>query len=393
MHVAHRLAGFGESIFARIARLAQQTGAVNLSQGFPDFDGPEVAKVAAIDAIRAGHSQYAPMTGVPILARAIADRWLAATGRAVDPASHVTVTCGCSEALTATLLGMLNPGDEVITFEPYFDFYLAGAAMAGAHLRCVTLHAPTRPGEPFRFHESDLRAAFTSRTRAILVNTPHNPTGKVFTRDELALIAELCARHNAIAITDEVYEELIYDPLLPHLSLATLPGMEDRTITLSSFGKTFSLTGWKVGWAIAPPPLSAPVRAAHQFMTFSGATPMQHGAAAALAAPGSYAAGLRALYADNRDRLAAALTRAGLTPHRSDSTYFLMADHSALARRVGVEGDMAMCEHLARTVGVAAIPPSVFYERKHLGATMLRFAFCKKRETIDLAIERLGALA
>lgn len=405
--VAQRFASFGESVFAKFTRLAVQHGAVNLSQGFPDFDGPQLAKDAAIAAINAGHAQYAPMIGVPPLTKAIAESYAArgfdvGLGKGqIDPAQHVTVTCGCSEALPATLMGLLNPGDEIILFEPYFDFYIAATVMAGATPRFVALHAPTKAGEPFTFDERQLRSAFTSRTKAILLNTPHNPTGKVYTRSELELIASLCVQHNVVCISDEVYEHLTYDATLPHIAMASLPGMAERTITLSSLGKTFSLTGWKVGWSLAPAPLSACVRAAHQFITFSGPTPLQHGAAAIIHdmthrkdghGAMAFVQQLQKLYASNRDKLAAALMRVGLTPHRSDSTYFLMADHSAVSKRLGLDGDVAFCEYLTREIGVAAIPPTVFYDSKSLGKPLVRFAYCKKEATMEEAIGRLGGL-
>ncbi|MFO0830932.1 MAG: aminotransferase class I/II-fold pyridoxal phosphate-dependent enzyme [Phycisphaerales bacterium] len=393
--VADRFSHFGQSIFAEYSTLAAAHNAVNLSQGFPDFDGPAHVKEAAIAAIRAGQAQYAPMTGIPPLRRAIASMWEGRGFGPVDADAEVTVTCGCSEALTCVFAGLLNPGDEVIIFEPFFDYYAAGLAWSGATGRFVTLHAPARDGEPFRFDEQQLRRAFTPRTRAIILNTPHNPTGKVFTRAELELIASLCTEHNVVCVSDEVYEHLIFEPGLPHIPIATLPGMRDLTITLSSLGKTFSLTGWKVGWAIAPPHLSAAVRAAHQFNSFSGCVVTQHGAVAALNAPGAYARDLCGLFRRNRDALGDALRRAGLVVHRSDSTYFLMADHTPVSRRLGLDparGDRAFCEYLTKEVGVAAIPPSVFYETKELGRTLARFAFCKKIETINEACRRLERL-
>jgi L-glutamine---4-(methylsulfanyl)-2-oxobutanoate aminotransferase len=369
MHVpvAERFRPFGSSIFAQMTALAQKHGAVNLAQGFPDFDGPDAAKDAAIQAIR---------------------DWARSERPAIDPEAHVTVTNGCSEAIPAAILGLLNPGDEIILFEPYFDFYVTAAAMASARVRLVTLHPPTAPGGSFWFDPDQLRGAFTDRTRAVVVNTPHNPTGKVFTRDELTLIADLCVRHNVVAITDEVYEHLTYEPSLPHISIATLPGMWERTITLSSLGKTYSLTGWKVGWAIAPPDLTACVRAAHQFITFCAPTPLQHGAAAALDSGDAYPATLRRLFASNRVILGEALARAGLIVHPSHATYFVMADHTPL----GFADDRAFCEHLAASVGVAAIPPSVFYGSPGLGRNLVRFAYCKKEATIREAASRLAAL-
>jgi len=396
--VADRLRGFGPSIFSEMTGLAMRHNAINLAQGFPDFDGPEIAKDAAIGAIRAGQAQYARMIGVPPLNQAIA-RSYARRGFpvAVDPEAHVTVTVGCSEAIAAVCLGLLNPGDELIVFEPFFDFYTAGAAMAGAVCRPVTLHPPRQPGGAFWFDEAQLRAAFTPRTKAIFVSTPHNPTGKVFTREELTLIAELCERHDVVAISDEVYEDLWFDPALPHIHFATLPSMWDRTITLSSLGKTFSLTGWKVGWSVAPPHLSACVRAAHQFMTFSGATPLQHAAAAMIdhdtAHPGQHRRALCNLFISNRNLLSRTLREAGLDVYRSDGTYFLMADHTTVSKRLNLADDRAFCNYLTTQVGVAAIPPSVFYLTPGMGTNLVRFAFCKKAETMHAACERLAKLA
>jgi aspartate/methionine/tyrosine aminotransferase len=387
-YIAQRFVPFGNSIFAEMTRLATTHNAVNLAQGFPDFDGPEIAKAAAIAAIEAGHSQYARMIGVPTLNAAIAHRWEREGKGVINPDTQVTVTTGCSEAIINTLVGLLNPGDEVITFEPYFDFYTAGAAMAGATCRVVTLHPPREGAREFWYDPQELADAVTPRTRAILINTPHNPTGKVFSRAELDHIAHLCIKHNLIAISDEVYDQLVFDGDLPHISIATLPGMQDRTITLNSLGKTFSLTGWKVGWAIASPQLSAAVRACHQFITFSGSTPMQYGAAAVIASPGDFAARMCSLYRANRDALSSALTRAGLRVHPSNSTYFVMADHTAL----GYADDRDFVMNLIEKVGVAAIPPSVFYHNKQHGRSLVRFAFCKRPETIASAIQRLEAL-
>jgi aspartate/methionine/tyrosine aminotransferase len=386
--IAHRFVPFGNSIFAEMTGLAIKHGAVNLSQGFPDFDGPQVAKQAAIDAINAGHSQYARMQGVPILNKAIASSWSKRGYGDVDPDACITVTSGCSEAIVCAVIGLLNPGDEIVIFEPYFDFYTAAAAMAGAAARFVAIRPPTNGGTAFSIDEAELRRAFTPRTTAIIVNSPHNPTGKVFTRDELSLIADLCVKHGVVAITDEVYEHLTYEPSLPHIPLCTFPGMADLTITLSSMGKSYSLTGWKVGWAIAPPHLTAGFRAAHQFNTFSTATPLQHGAAAAITNPGDSIRSLKTLFTSNRDRLSAALSSAGLNVFPSHGTYFLMADHSPL----GLGDDRAFCKHLIEHAGVAAIPPSVFYNRPDLGRNLVRFAYCKKTQTMDEAISRLAKI-
>lgn len=390
--VADRFRSFGQSIFAEMSALALKHNAINLSQGFPDFDGPENAKSAAAAAMHAGHGQYARMIGVPTLNQAVASEWSGRTGIPLEPDVNVTITTGCSEGIGATLMGLLNPGDEVVFFEPFFDFYTACSTMAGAVPRAVSLRTPDDAHDSFWFDPADLVRAITPRTRAILLNTPHNPTGKVFTRDELLSIARIAADHDLIVITDEVYEHLTLEPDLPHIPFATLPGMWDRTITLSSLGKTFSLTGWKVGWAIAPARLSTVIRAAHQFMTFSTATPLQHGAAAVLREPGTHTADLRDLFRTNRDLLSSALRRAGLTVYPSHGTYFLMADHTAVSKRLGLADDRAFCYYLTEKVGVAAIPPSVFYLTPGAGRSLARFAFCKKRQTIEAAIEKLGRI-
>lgn len=382
-----RLRPLGTSIFSEMTQLALKHNAVNLSQGFPDFDGPAAAKRAAVAAIAAGHNQYARSFGLPQLNQAIASQWQQRTDLACDPDSEVTVTSGCTEAIAATLLGLLNPGDEIILFEPFYDSYRAVVAMSGATAVYVSL-VPQADGQGFSFDWNQLRDAFSPRTRAILLNSPHNPTGKVFSRDELQLIAALCQQHDVIAITDEVYEHLTYSPDHPHVPLATLPGMAARTITLSSLGKTFSLTGWKIGWAIAPTHLTAAVRSAHQFLTFTTSTPFQHGAAEILTNPGNEIDAVRSLYQENRDKLSGALKALGFTVYPSHGTYFLMADHT----RFGFTNDLDFCKYLTQEVRVAAIPPSAFYHRTELGSRLVRFAFCKRRETIDAAITNLSAL-
>ncbi len=405
-----------------MTRLAQEHHAVNLSQGFPDFDGPEFVKDAAIKAIgehgREGQNQYARMMGVPALNQAIAEAWHARTGQRLDPDACVTVTTGCTQALPSAMLGLINPGDEVVTFEPFYDSYRAVISMAGATPRYVRLR-PEASGR-FVFDEQELRSAFSARTRAILVNTPHNPTGKVFSREELELIARLCVERDVLAITDEVYERLVYDAAQPHIHIATLPGMSDRTITLSSLGKTFSLTGWKIGWAIATPELSRGVRAAHQFLTFGAATPLQHAAAVALREGEAYVRHLVEHFGNMRDLLSEALTRLGFLVHRPAGTYFIMADWtrvpgirerlagasrakhtgphappSSLAALFGADSardDVAFAEYLTRVVRVAAIPPSYFYDDPAGAKSLVRFAFCKRRETIEEAIRRLEAV-
>lgn len=397
---AERFAPFGTTIFTEMTLLAQKHGAVNLAQGFPDFDGPEYIRAAAAHALQAGHNQYARMFGVPTLNRALADEWQRLTGHAIDPDTQVTVTSGCTEAIAASLLGLINPGDEVVLFEPYYDSYLAGVAMAGGVARVVTLRAPSGPGGEFTFDEAELRRAFTPRTRAILVNTPHNPTGKVFTRAELTLIAELCQHHGVIALCDEVYEHLIFEPgHRPHVRLATLPGMAERTLTLSSLGKSFSLTGWKIGWAIGPADLTRAVRAAHQFLTFATATPLQHAAAAALSMHEQRERALADLVATlsaNREFLLGVLERCGVRTIRPHGAYFIVGDWSGSRfARPGrtLDDDRAFCTFLTTEVGVAAIPPSVFYTNKGHGRSLARFAFCKRPETLQAAAERLEGWA
>jgi aspartate/methionine/tyrosine aminotransferase len=380
--IAHALTPFGTTVFAEISRLALAHGAVNLGQGFPDFDGPEWIRRAAAEAMLHRPNQYAPTNGLPELTAAIAHRWRGRTGMEVDPAAMVTVTAGCTEAIAAAMLGILNPGDEVVVFEPFYDSYRACIAMAGATPRFVVLRWPA-----FSFDPADLTRAITPRTRAILVNTPHNPTGKVFSRAELGLIAELCVHHDLIAITDEVYEDLAYDA--DHVSLATLPGMAERTVTLSSIGKTFSVTGWKIGWAVAPAPLTKAVRAAHQFLTFAVNPALQAGAAAALGAPESFYIEARARFVAARDMLADRLEMLGFAVSRPAGGYFVMADHT----RFGHGSDTAFVKHLIETVGVAAIPPSAFYhDHPEEGRRLARFAFCKKPETIVEACRRLETL-
>lgn len=404
--IAQRLAPFGTTIFTEMTLLANKHGAVNLAQGFPDFDGPSFFLDAAAEALRSGQNQYARMFGLPALNRAIAERWSRGGGAAIDPDAQVTVTSGCTEAIAAAMLGLVNPGDEVILFEPFYDSYRASVAMAGGVPRFVTLREPTgaprdglaAPGA-FWFDPDELRRAFSDRTRLVLINTPHNPTGKVFTRDELSLIADLCTRHNVIALTDEVYEQLTFEADQPHIHMATLPGMAERTLTLSSLGKTFSLTGWKIGWAIGTPELSRAVRAAHQFLTFATATPLQAAAASALARHEDCDRAIADLVADlraGRELLSSALTRLGFRVHRPAGAYFVLADYTGCSRACGMTAepdDAAFCRALPAAAGVAAVPPSVFYQNREHGSRLARFAFCKRRETLNEAVRRLEVWA
>lgn len=377
--LSRRLTGFGTSIFTEMTRLANEHGAVNLAQGFPDFDGPQFVKDAAIAAIRAGHGQYARMSGIPALHAALAAKYRRNWGLDYRAEDEFTVTSGATEAIFSAINALCDTGDEVVMFEPFYDSYRASVCMAGAVPRVVTLKGPT-----WRFEPQELRRAFSARTRVLLLNSPHNPTGKVFARDELRLLADLCNEFDVVCIADEVYEHLVYDG--QHIPIATLPGMRERTISVSSLGKTFSLTGWKIGWAAAPPPLTAAVRAAHQFVTFCTSTPMQHAAAAALGAGPDYYADLLSSYRRKRDYLVAELTRIGFEVRAPAGTYFVLANF----RSFTFDDDVAFCKHLIQ-LGVAAIPPSAFYEVPHK-VPFVRFAFCKRDETLQAAVARLERL-
>ena len=379
--VSKRLEPFRVTVFADITARALATGAIDLGQGYPSWEGPAFAKDEAARAVAEESNQYPPYIGIAPLREAIASRWLADTGMAIDPATEVTVTSGCTEALSSTFIGTFDPGDEIVLFEPTYDAYPVGCALSGAVPRFVTLHAPD-----FSIDPDELRAAFSDRTAAVLVNTPHNPTGKVFSADELRLVADLAVEHDAIVVTDEVYERMAYDR--PHIRMATLPGMWERTLTLSSIGKSFSLTGWKTGWAIGPDHLVANVRSAKQFLTFTTPNPMQHGSAAALAAPDSYYEDLVSMYVAKRDRIVSGLSDLGFGVQAPEGAYYVLADHTPF----GIGDDIAFVRHLIDEVGVAAIPPSAFYHSSDEGSRLVRFAFCKDDDVIDGALERMSAL-
>ena len=386
-YLTARLQGFGVTIFAEVTALAQAHGAVNLGQGFPDFDGPDEVKDAAVAAIREGHNQYAPSNGIPVLRAAIAEHQRRRYGLDYDADHEVTVTAGATEAIFATLQALLDVGDEVVTFEPYYDSYAASIAMAGATMRVVTLRPTDASYGRFTFDPAEFDEAITDRTRLVLVNTPHNPTGTVFNREELAHIGEACVRHDLVAVTDEVYEHLVLDG--EHLPLATLPDMRERTVTISSAGKTFSFTGWKVGWTCAPPELTRAVRTAKQFVTFTNGTPFQHAVALGLAAEDAFYEQFVEEYRARRDRLCAGLVDVGFGVHVPQGTYFITAD----IRPLGYADGLAFCRDLPEKVGVAAIPLSVFYAHRHEGRHLVRFAFCKTDAVLDEGIARLRALA
>ncbi len=379
-----KLAGFGTTIFAEMSALAVETGAVNLGQGFPDTDGPAVVLDAAVDAIRSGVNQYPPGLGDPGLRRAVADHQRRWYGIDLDPASQVVVTAGATEALAGALLGMLDAGDEVVVFEPMYDSYQAGIALAGA----VAVPVLLQPGDDGRYHfdADELRAAVSERTKIILLNTPHNPTGKVFTRDELTLVAELAVERDLIVVTDEVYEHLVFDGS-EHVPICTLPGMAERTLTISSGGKTFHTTGWKIGWMTGPPALVTAAKTAKQFLTFVNGAPFQPAMAAGLGLPDSYFEALAADLQTARDRLVEGLVAAGFTTYVPEATYFVTVD----IRPVDPDGDgMAFCRGLPERCGVVAVPNEVFYARPEHGRHLVRFACCKRLEVIDEAARRLA---
>jgi aspartate/methionine/tyrosine aminotransferase len=384
MTPARRLAGFGTSIFTEMTRLAVEHRAVNLGQGFPDFPAPDFIKEAAARAIAADHNQYAPAPGLLRLRRAIAEHFRRRHGRAVDPEAEVTVAAGATEVLFDAAMALLDPGDEAVVFEPFYDAYLPDIQMAGGKVRVVTLRPPD-----WRFDPDELRAAFGPRTRMIVLNTPHNPTGKVYSTDELDQIAALCQEHDVVALSDEVYSEITFDGAR-HVPIATRPGMWERTVTVDSIGKTFSVTGWKIGWAVAAPALTAALRGAHQFVTFANATPFQEAAADAISEgdAAGYYDDLRAKYAARRALLTGILGEAGLATLPVQGAYFLLADISALP----FPDDAAFCRHLMTEVGVAAIPPSAFYLDPRTAPLLARFCFAKRDETMRAAAERLRAL-
>ena len=376
-----RLQGFGTTIFAEMSALAISTGAVNLGQGFPDTDGPAEIAEAAIAAIRAGHNQYPPGPGIPELRDAIAAHQRRWYGLSFDPETEVLVTTGATEAIAASILALCGPGDEVVTFEPYYDSYAACIAMAGAARRVVTLRPPD-----YGFDLDELRAAVTPRTRILLLNSPHNPTGKVFSREELDEIAALCVEHDLIAVTDEVYEHLVFDG--EHVPLATLPGMSGRTATISSAGKTFSFTGWKIGWACGPAPLVSAVRTAKQFLTYVSGAPFQHAIAHALTFGDDYYAAFTDDMRVKRDRLVDGLQTTGMDVFTPAGTYFVTAD----IRPLGETDGLAFCRSLPERCGVVAVPNVVFYDDVEAGSPMVRFAFCKRLEVLDEAVARLKGL-
>jgi len=382
--ITERLKPFGTTIFSEMTALAQKHEAINLAQGFPDFEGPREVVEAAVEALRSGENQYARSRGHPELVRAIAESYERSYGLTFDPMEEVVVFSGATEGIAASLLGILNPGDEVILLEPFYDSYPPGLALSGAVPRFLTLRFPG-----FALDPDALEALVNRRTRMIVLNTPMNPTGKVFTRDDLEVIASVCREHDLLALTDEVYEHLTFDGAR-HLPLASLPGMRDRTLTLSSAGKTYSYTGWKIGWGVGPRQLVDGAQAAHQFLTYAVPTPLQKAVAYALTHHAeNYLEAFRAEYLERRNFLVDVLLGAGFQLTPPEGTYFILADFRDVFRG----DDREFCHWLTREHGVAAIPPSAFYQKdQEEGGRLARFAFCKRMETLERAAERLRRL-
>ncbi|MFV0461939.1 MAG: pyridoxal phosphate-dependent aminotransferase [Nostocoides sp.] len=377
-----RMREFGTTIFARMSALAVQHDAINLGQGFPDTDGPASILHAAVEAITSGRNQYPPGPGVPELLAAVARHQERFYGLQLDPGNQVLVTAGATEAIAATVLALVEPGEEVVTFEPYYDSYAATIALARGVRRTSTLRFPD-----FAVDEASLRAAFSARTRIVLLNTPHNPTGKVFSLAELELIASLAREYDAWVVTDEVYEHLTFDGAV-HVPIASLPGMAERTLTISSAGKTFSTTGWKVGWVSGPPQAVAAVRTVKQFLTYVSAGPFQSAIAHGLGLPDQSFTALAASLQAKRDLLVSGLRTAGFALSQPQGTYFVIADVAPL----GVTDAVSFCDQLPASVGVAAVPVSVFHDDPDVAATLVRFAFCKRDEVLHEAVRRLRAL-
>lgn len=377
-----RTAQFTESVIREMSRLAIQHKAVNLAQGFPDFSAPEEIKNAAREAITEDVNQYTITWGARSFRNAIAEKTNRIYDLGVDPEREVTVCCGSTEGMIATLLAVTNPGDEVIVFQPYYENYHPDSQLCGAVRRLVSLRPPD-----WSFDPDELRAAFNSRTKAIIINTPNNPTGKVFTRAELELIAELCQEYDALAITDEIYEHILFDGA-EHVTMMSIPGMRDRSVIVNSMSKTYSVTGWRVGWVIAAPDLTDSIRKVHDFLTVNAAAPLQQAGILALSLPESYYADLAAKYQAKRDEIIDILTGAGFSCFRPRGAYYVITDVSAF----GFPSDVAFVKHMIEQAGVAAVPGSSFFSDPRDGSHLVRFCFCKKPETLEEARQRLRKL-
>jgi aspartate/methionine/tyrosine aminotransferase len=378
---------FTESVIREMTRQAMLYGAVNLAQGFPDFPAPAEIKLAAQQAVAGDVNQYAITWGAKNLRNAIARQSGVWHGLTVDPDKEITVCCGSTEAMIATLLAVSNAGDEVIVFEPFYENYGPDAVLSGARPRFVKLRPPKDNGGEWAFDEKELRRAFAKHTKAIIVNTPNNPTGKVFTRAELELIRDLCVEFDVLAITDEIYEHILYEGT-EHISMASLDGMRERTVTINGMSKTYSVTGWRVGWAVAPEKITNAIRKVHDFLTVGAPAPLQEAGAAALGFSAEYYRKLAEGYRSRRDRLMPALTAAGFKCYRPRGAYYVMTDISAF----GFKDDVSFAKYLVESIGVATVPGSSFYNDPREGAKQVRFAFCKKPETLDEAARRLARL-
>lgn len=372
---------FTESVIREMTRICDAVGGYNLSQGFPDFESPSEIKEAAITAIKDGWNQYPVTFGEPELREAISKKALQYNGIKCDPETDITVTCGATEAMIATLKAIINPGDEIIVFEPYYENYGPDGILSGATPRYVTLNQPD-----WSYSSEELAQAFNDRTKAIVINTPNNPTGKVFSRKELEEIAALCIKWDTYAVTDEIYEHILYDGM-QHISLATIPGMENRTITINSISKTYSVTGWRVGWAIAEKSITKRIRKVHDFLTVGAPTPFQHAAAVALSFPDEYYTKLQAHYRDARSFLFDLLQKAGFRCSMPKGAYYIIADTKNLVSKMGANDDFSFSRRLIELTGVATVPGSSFYSKSDKGKTQVRFCFCKKWETLR-AVEK-----
>ena len=382
MRVSHRASTFTESVIREMTRLAMEHDAINLAQGFPDFPAPQVIKDAACRAVQADVNQYAVTWGAPGFRRALADKYLRFYGMDVDSDSNICVTCGATEAMIASMLAVVDPGDEVVVFEPYYENYGPDAILAGARPRHVSLRPPD-----WSFDEAELAAAFSDRTRGIIINTPNNPTGKVFARNELEVIAELCQRYGAVAFTDEIYEHIVYDGAR-HVPLATLPGMEDRTVTISAMSKSYSVTGWRVGWTVASPELTDGIRKVHDFLTVGAPAPLQEAGIVAVSLGDDYYETLAREYHERRDIIMEALARAELPAESPKGAYYVLADVS----RLGFDNDVEAALTLVRKLGIASVPGSSFYSNPEQGRRLLRFSFSKRLDTLREAARRLAEL-
>jgi aspartate/methionine/tyrosine aminotransferase len=387
-----KVAQFTESVIREMTRMAIQYQAINLSQGFPDFPAPAEIKRAAQEAIAADVNQYAITWGAKSLRNAIARQMQEAQGIEVDPEKEVAVCCGSTEAMIATLLAICNKGDEVIVFEPFYENYGPDSILSGAKPRFVSLRPPQKPGAEWTFDEQELREAFQHKTtqyqtKAIIVNTPNNPTGKVFNRKELELIRDLCVEYNVLCITDEIYEHILYDGS-EHISIARLDGMRERTITINGLSKSYSVTGWRVGWAVAPPTITNAIRKVHDFLTVGAPAPLQEAGATALSLPASYYHELADRYRTRRDRLIPALEKVGFRCYVPRGAYYVMTDIGSF----GFANDIEFAAYLVKEIGIACVPGSSFYKHPKDGSQQVRFAFCKKPETLDEAARRLEKL-